>query len=703
MRTSRSPFLFWPRAAALAGFFLLFPGLVEQFEVPKAAAIIVLGAGALGVLLGSPKALRALRLTGLDVAALTALLVEFASAAAAEAPRFSFFGNPAQRYGFITSLALAGLYMAARIGTRTSADAWATLRVVFIAGVTVAFYALTQAFGLDPIPWARTSAFGSLAMRPFGTFGHPNLLGIVSCATGASALAATLALSSRRFLPALTAIVCGAATLLTLSRGAWLGAAVGCLAALVLTLMGTRPKKIDRARLRTRSASLVLGVAVIAIACYWASPWGALLRERAAELISLQSGSGRPRLEIWRIALRAWAAHPWLGNGPDSFGLVFPRFQTPEYWRFEWGGIAQHAHSIYFNTLAERGLMGTTAGVGAVVAAAAALRSAWRRGGDARTLAAIFAAGMLALAVSGAFGTLGIGGSLLLVLFGALLASLSREEPEERKPSEREGGAARHNAASADPSWALSHAALLAGACLSMVALVSTGVTLRASFLDRSGQGLAALADRSRGAAKKSALSDAVNSFARAGTWAPSDDEILRHHASALVRSATFSDEPRPLLVEAEIQARRAIQVLPLRAANHVCLGEVLLTQARLGNRGRVTEGEAAFARAIELAPADATILATLARWELDLGRPRLALEPAERALALYPDEAEPLYQRGRALHGLGEREQALGALERAAQADWRGDKVGQRDATRLWEALRHAPAATSASAREGR
>jgi len=683
LRTSPSPLLFWPRAACLACFFLVIPGLVEQFEVPKASAIIVLGAGALGFLLGSPRTLRGVRFTALDLTALIVLLVEVASAAAAEAPAFSLFGNPAQRYGVITTTGLAGLYLAARAGTRTIADVWATLRTVFVASVIVALYAFAQALGLDPLPWARTSAFGSLAVRPFATFGHPNLLGIVTCATGAAALAAALSFSSRRFLPALTAIVCGVTTILTLSRGAWLGAAAGSLAALALTQLGPRPETSDRVRLRTRTVFLATGIAVLALACYGYSPWGALLRERTADLFSFQTGSGRSRLEIWRTALRAWAAHPWLGNGPDAFGIVFPRFQTPEYWRFEWRGLALHAHSIYFNALAERGLLGVAAGAGAVVAAVAALRAAWRRGGDLRRFVPIFAAGALALAVAGAFGTLGIGGSLLLVLFGALLASLSRLDAQP-VPGVSVGPAMRN----------AGRLAVLLCVALCVAALSWTALALRASQLDRLGQGLAALSERSRGDAKESALSKAVSAFARAGELTSSDDDIARHHASTLIRLASISDDPQSLLGRAEAQCRLALRALPSRAANHTCLAEVLLTGARLQNRSRVEEGEKAFERAIELAPVDATIMAALARWELDLGRPRLAVEPAQRAVSLYPDAAESLYQLGRALQALGDRERALTVLEKAAQADWGGDTVGQRDATRLWEALRRAPAA---------
>ena len=52
-------------------------------------------------------------------------------------------------------------------------------------------------------------------------------------------------------------------------------------------------------------------------------------------------GATSPRVEIWRTALAAWRARPLLGQGPDALGMVFSHYQTPEYWRHEWGGAEE--------------------------------------------------------------------------------------------------------------------------------------------------------------------------------------------------------------------------------------------------------------------------------------------------------------------------------------------------------------------------
>src|SRR5204862_337859 len=91
----------------------------------------------------------------------------------------------------------------------------------WLAAVAVGcVYALLQALHVDPFLWGRTSGYGSGLTRPFGTLGHPNMLG----AAGAAALAivATLPMKPGRawLRPALGALF-ALATALTFSRGAW--------------------------------------------------------------------------------------------------------------------------------------------------------------------------------------------------------------------------------------------------------------------------------------------------------------------------------------------------------------------------------------------------------------------------------------------------------------------------------------------------
>lgn len=70
---------------------------------------------------------------------------------------------------------------------------------------------------------------------------------------------------------------------------------------------------------------------------------------------------------IWNTALVAWQKYPWFGVGMDNFDQVTPEqirswvlAQGKHYDADKYMSIS-HAHSLYFNTLAERGLLGSMA------------------------------------------------------------------------------------------------------------------------------------------------------------------------------------------------------------------------------------------------------------------------------------------------------------------------------------------------------
>jgi O-antigen ligase len=73
---------------------------------------------------------------------------------------------------------------------------------------------------------------------------------------------------------------------------------------------------------------------------------------------------------IWRMAFAAWARHPWFGVGMDNYSMITP--ERVSAWDAQLGRTTDpkryfyisHGHSLYANTLAERGAIG-----GAVVVA----------------------------------------------------------------------------------------------------------------------------------------------------------------------------------------------------------------------------------------------------------------------------------------------------------------------------------------------
>jgi putative inorganic carbon (HCO3(-)) transporter len=119
------------------------------------------------------------------------------------------------------------------------------------------------------------------------------------------------------------------------------------------------------------SATLLLLGAVAAV--HVAPPWARSAAVRAASIADPTQGSGATRLHIWSDTLHVLAARPWVGWGPDTFGLVYPQFQTGDWTP---GFIIDKAHSDVLQVAATQGVVG----VAAYLALAAAFVVAFWRG-----------------------------------------------------------------------------------------------------------------------------------------------------------------------------------------------------------------------------------------------------------------------------------------------------------------------------------
>lgn len=122
---------------------------------------------------------------------------------------------------------------------------------------------------------------------------------------------------------------------------------------------------------RSRKPLAILAIAVAAvIAAAIAGNASVVSKQRTGMDVDPLSGRGT----IWRRALVGWEAYPWFGVGIDNFGRITDELvrQTVEakgetYRREDYVG-PNHAHSLYLNTLAERGLVGFTVFIAVLLA-----------------------------------------------------------------------------------------------------------------------------------------------------------------------------------------------------------------------------------------------------------------------------------------------------------------------------------------------
>jgi len=577
-------------------------------------------------------------------------------------PRLSLLGEPSQREGLLTTLAIAGFHLAARRAHRDERDVNATLTTVLLCGVAAAVYAQLQLAGLDPFhpqgEHAYAASTGAAALRPSGPLGNPTLLGAVLAA--ALPLALVRLASSRgdawRLVPA--AALIGASLWMTLSRGAWLAAAVALVvAAVAARLAGAAPRRMAW----TWAASLLPALLVA-----WVRASGPIV----ARLAEGAHGTASIRVLIARGALALWRGRPWLGVGPDAFGLAYPRIQPAALWHEEWVGHPVHAHAVPLQVLATLGAVGALAGLAWLLAAGRELRLAWREDDrpESRAALAAVAGALAALVVAGLTNVVGLAGASLFAVLTALPAAL-------RAPA---ADAASQPAPATSRVRALLPA--LAAAAASVVALAFGTRELVAFSLAHPALEIAPRGDAATAASRALAAGRAA-SVRRAAALLPGEDALWGLACDAsLAASDALGSAGMNEAIAGEHAARRALALEPARAVHLERLADALADRAiRSGAVETADSAEAMYQLARDAAPADGWLLVSQIRFHLARRDGERALAMARELVSLYPEAAVGHSLAGAALLLLGRADQARAELERARASRWEEDALEQR------------------------
>ena len=139
------------------------------------------------------------------------------------------------------------------------------------------------------------------------------------------------------------------------------GAAVLQLAITQALRHGVRPRflRFSRGRALVLTAGLLVAVAALVVVGAATGVERHLLEEfkrpnppASSNIVArLLSVAGSHRYQYWQAAIHAFDAHPWKGIGPGTFRFYWAQHNSlSEY--------VQNAHSLYFETLAETGIVG---------------------------------------------------------------------------------------------------------------------------------------------------------------------------------------------------------------------------------------------------------------------------------------------------------------------------------------------------------
>ncbi|MER7402951.1 O-antigen ligase family protein [Streptomyces sp. NPDC000070] len=262
-----------------------------------------------------------------------------------------------QDVGHVVSLLLAAAVVMA---TADRSDLLVLAIALCVGGAVLSTTAFTS---LSTNVQAATSDAALVVNRPVGVFTQPNQLGLVAAMTLCFSTALVIVL--RRQNRAWLAVLCGAAALLalaalvvSLSRGAWIGSAVGLVVLAVL---------LREARTALLCVATVATLGVTLVATTPTQPDTPLVAQR---VLSIFGGKGNPydeRPAVRAEALVQMSERPVVGSGPGAFPVA--AYQGPPH--VAAARRHYHPHNLLLTVGAEQGVVGMAALVGLIGTGAA--------------------------------------------------------------------------------------------------------------------------------------------------------------------------------------------------------------------------------------------------------------------------------------------------------------------------------------------
>lgn len=234
--------------------------------------------------------------------------------------------------------------VALALAVQAACPTWPDLRrlvlVLAVVGAGICLYSLGSAGDIQ----ASMPGGGAVSNRAVGIFQSPNQLGTFSGLLVFVGFGLALGARTRLELAAgsLCLLSATGALLFTLSRGAWIGAALGLVLLLVLS---------PRARRVVPTVAAGVAVLIPLVLVVMAPQLLSIIAGRAAALFALDSNPDDARPLIYKEAIRQIVERPWTGQGPGNYPLVM---ETAE-------SVApsvdvMHAHNVLLQVAAEAGI-----------------------------------------------------------------------------------------------------------------------------------------------------------------------------------------------------------------------------------------------------------------------------------------------------------------------------------------------------------
>lgn len=194
------------------------------------------------------------------------------------------------------------------------------------------------------------------SQRPvYATFGNANYFGaFLSFSIPVSLVMLIMAGSKKAlFLPAAAYLLSVGALAFTGSRGSWLATLIAVIAIPLVS------RRLDY-EIRRTAVWAILGLVIFVASSFISAGHDGQAISRPVSRISADTGTAGARLEYWRASLTAFLERPLTGWGPDTFGLVYPKFATVRSQRIEAETVTDDAHNLFLQLLVTLGIPATS-------------------------------------------------------------------------------------------------------------------------------------------------------------------------------------------------------------------------------------------------------------------------------------------------------------------------------------------------------
>lgn len=356
-------------ATAVAVPVAISPWGYNAFELPKALLlrllVLLMALAALFQAFDSPPKVKRARfsrpaipllwptlLFGLTLILATALSVDL---------RVSLWGAYDRQQGLLTLTTYLILFLLATANLRSRPQVERLWLALVWGSAPVVAYGLLQAAGLDPLTWQTDAASPVLS-----TLGRANFLGSYLVMI-APLTAGRLGAARRRWPYAL--LLAGQVSCLALTqvRAAWLGLGASLAAGLLVWAAGGLRRKQYLTIAVT--AILFLGTLAAAFVVLLNLPGGPFSSiadlagvDRLATLADVETGSTAARLTTWRATVPLISERALLGYGPETMRSVFARIFPPELVYYQGRHVSvDRAHNLWLDLGTSAGLVGILA------------------------------------------------------------------------------------------------------------------------------------------------------------------------------------------------------------------------------------------------------------------------------------------------------------------------------------------------------